>query len=161
MDIPKATIFKNWHLESCLNQNYLVLKVWKTRIHDEWIHPKEGFIKLNFDDASKGNIDLTGVGGVFRNHKGEVILVYVSNIGISMNNTLELAGLFRVIVIAKDHGFSSLSVEGDSQIIIRALQNLLNGVKVNKVSHNWRLSHGLSELGCMVTSLVAIIPKQV
>jgi ribonuclease HI len=78
-----------------------------------------------------------------------------------MNNAVELAGLPRGITLAKDHGFSALSVEGDSQLIIRGLQKILNGVKDDKVSHNWRLSHGLSELGGMVTSLAAIIPEQI
>jgi hypothetical protein len=79
---------------------------------------------------------------------------------INKQCNVELAGLHRGITLAKDHGFSTLSVEGDSQLIIRGLQKILNGVKDDKVSHNWRLSHGLSKLGGMVTSLATIIPEQ-
>jgi hypothetical protein len=34
---------------------------------------EEGFVKINFDDASKGNMNLAGAGGIFRKHHGEPI----------------------------------------------------------------------------------------
>jgi hypothetical protein len=53
-----------------------------------------------------------------------------------------------------------LEVEGDSHLVIKGLQKLLNGVMEDKISKNWWLSHGLSVLGGMVTSLASIVPKQ-
>jgi hypothetical protein len=64
-------------------------------------------------------------------------------------------------VIAQMHGLSSLVVEGDSQLIIRALQKIMSGVSVDKVSKHWRLSYGISELGCLVKTLGAIVPELV
>jgi ribonuclease HI len=109
----------------------------------------------------KGNPGPTGAGGVFRDHKGDVILVYASKLGLSTNNSVELAGLLRGMVIAQTYRFSTLEVEGDSQLIIRALQKILNGVMADKVSQHWRMSHGLIELGRLVNSLATIIPELV
>jgi ribonuclease HI len=84
-------------------------------------------------------------------------MVYVSKLEILKNNSVELAGLLRGMVIAQTYGFSSLEVEGGSQLIIRALQKVLNGVMIDKVSQHWRMIHGITELGRWVHSLATII----
>jgi hypothetical protein len=61
--------------------------------------PQEGFIKLNFDGVSKGNPGPIGAGWVFRNHKGETLLLYATNLGISSKNTAKLAKIRRGIII--------------------------------------------------------------
>lgn len=157
LEAHEAVIFKKWHLESCVKPNYLVQKMGKTRICDQWVHPREGFIKLNFDRASKGNPGLAGAGGFFRDHKGDVILAYVSNMGLSSNNSTELVGLLRGMVIAETHEFLALVVEGESQLVIVALQKIMNGVNVDKVSQHWRMSYGIFELERLVNSLAAIV----
>ena len=58
-----------------------------------WQRPTQGFIKLNFDGASKGNPGQAGIGGVFRNSQGDVCRVYALYLGYAMNNEAELASL--------------------------------------------------------------------
>jgi hypothetical protein len=135
VEASEADIFKSWNLGFCLNKNSLVVKVAKDHIQDYWTPPQEGFIKLNFDGASKGNPGSNGVGGVFSNHKGETLLLYATNLGIRSNNAVEIAGLGRAIKISIEGGLSSLEVEGDSQLVIIGMQ-LLNGIKVEKISQN-------------------------
>jgi hypothetical protein len=38
----------------------------KPNIRDKWDPPPENHIKMNFDSASKGNMVLSGVGGIIR-----------------------------------------------------------------------------------------------
>lgn len=48
--------------------------------------PLEGFIKLSFDGASKGNLRQAGVGGIFRDHPGTTRFIYDDSYGFSSNN---------------------------------------------------------------------------
>jgi hypothetical protein len=70
-------------------------------------------------------------------------------------------GLRRGIEIAIERGFSALEVEGDSLLVIKGLQQLMNGVKAERLSQNWCLSYGFSVLGSMVTSLVATVTEPI
>jgi hypothetical protein len=54
----------------------------------------------------------------------------------------------------------ALEVEGDSHLVIIGLQQLLNGVKAENISHNWHMNYGISALGAMVTSLASIVLEQ-
>jgi hypothetical protein len=46
-----------------------------------WIPPQTGFLKLNFDGASKGNPGKAGEGGVIKDSGGEIIRMYAASIG--------------------------------------------------------------------------------
>lgn len=39
-------------------------------------NPQQGFIKLNFDGAAKGNLREVGIGGFFRDDKGRTLIIY-------------------------------------------------------------------------------------
>jgi hypothetical protein len=43
--------------------------------------PPQGFLKLNFDGASRGNPGLGGVEGIFRNAQGKIISLYIVRLG--------------------------------------------------------------------------------
>jgi ribonuclease HI len=67
--------------------------VGKARIRDQWIPPPKGFIKLNFDNASKGNPRPAGAEGIFQDHNGVMLMAYASNLGLTMNNSMKLVSL--------------------------------------------------------------------
>jgi hypothetical protein len=104
-------IFQNWKLESCYNQaTRAQIPPW-IRSRDKWRPPLEGFLKLNFDGASKGNPGPSRDGGVFHNSKGEIQDLYATILGHNLNNGIELARLLRVLCIAQEKGYKSIVVE--------------------------------------------------
>lgn len=124
-----------------------------------WIPPPSGMVKLNFDGASKGNPGLAGYGGVFRNHTGIPILIFMGSIGWDTNNSAELEGLWRGIILAHRQKLFPLIIEGDSQILIRIANKLQNGSPVHKVSHSWRMAHRLESLNNWLSQNQAITFK--
>jgi len=61
-----------------------------------WSPLPEGFIKLNFDGASKGNPGEAGFGVVFHNRKGNILLISVGSMGHTTNNMADLGVLQKV-----------------------------------------------------------------
>jgi hypothetical protein len=72
-----------------------------------------------------------------------------------------LAGLRRGIKVAIDKGFLALEVKGDSLLVIKGLQQLMNGAKAERISQNWCLRYGFSVLGSLVTNLTTIISEPI
>jgi ribonuclease HI len=62
--------------------------------------------------------------GVFRDHRGDMKLVYASNLGTTTNNIVEMVSLLRGLLIAQEQGFHALVVEGDSQLLVSALRKI-------------------------------------
>ncbi|KAH9293663.1 hypothetical protein KI387_041132, partial [Taxus chinensis] len=129
----------------------------KPKKNSIWIRPEENVVKLNFDGASKGNLGLAGGGGILRNNEGDWLFVYVGPLGWQTNNMAEARALLWGVLLAKEKGFKDIQIEGDSLIIINALnnqgsinwplRNILNDVKETlkyfvKVSYNHTLRQG-------------------
>ena len=79
--------------------------------------PLNPFINLNFDGASKGKSRLVGIGGAFKNEKGDILHIFVESIGSSTKNVVEMLALITRINIARRIRWMSLFFEGDSHII--------------------------------------------
>jgi ribonuclease HI len=126
-----------------------------------WSPPPEGYIKLNFDGASKGNPGAAGYGIVFRDHRGHILIISAGSLGHSTNNNAELWGLLKGLNLARKNGFTKLIVEGDSQIIINILRRMLNGVHPDRLAPSWRLSLGLQILSDLLQPNQAIIPSHI
>ena len=58
-----------------------------------WTPPPTGFLKLNFDGASQGNLRPAGIGGVLRDSKGEIQHIFSQSLGEGTNNKMEFAAL--------------------------------------------------------------------
>jgi ribonuclease HI len=121
----------------------------------------EGYFKINFDGASKGNPGPTGFGATIRNNKGDILLLIAGNMGHNTNNIVELWGMLKGLQAALDQGLKLLFVEGDSQIIINLLSHLLNGADLEWVSPRWRLTNGLVQIKTMLQPHLVIIPSHV
>jgi len=117
---------------------------------DSWSPPREGFFKLNFDGASKGNPGCAGFGGIIRNALGQAVWVFFGYIGQDTNNSAELEGLLHGIQLAQDKSWSPLVVEGDSKIILRMAEKVQSGQPAQKVSNSWRLEGRIEQLGGML-----------
>lgn len=105
----------------------------------KWIPPSIGLLKLNFDGASKGNPGDAGYGGIFRDHKGNPLLIFYGSICWDSNNSAELEGLWQGLCLAQIHNYFPIEIEGDSQILINMVNQLLMGFSSSKVADSWRL----------------------
>ncbi|XP_057817988.2 uncharacterized protein LOC131031006 [Cryptomeria japonica] len=110
--------------------------------------PKDGWFKLNFDGASRGNLGISGIGYCIHNSKREEIAILASPMGISSNNEAELRALHEAIKLCKILKLGKINIEGDSTIVINALR------KGN--IPNWKLNAILSNVMIDIQSLVEI-----
>lgn len=97
----------------------------KSRTPDKWLPPPCHMIQLNFDGASEGNLRKTRFGGIFRYHKGALLLSYLGSSGWDTNNSAELEGLWQGLLLAQNHGFFPFLIEDDSQILINMVNKIL------------------------------------
>jgi ribonuclease HI len=126
-----------------------------------WSPPAQGFIKLNFDGASKGNTGPASFGVVLRNNQGSILLIETGSIGHNSNNAMELWGLIKGLQFSQNNGFHNLIGEGDSQIILSLFARILNGVDSNNISPCWRLTIGLCTITTLISPHLVLIPSHV
>jgi ribonuclease HI len=101
--------------------------------------PPQGFHKVNFDGATKGNPGHSGYGAVIRNNIGQIQSLIIENLGYDTNNSAELWGLIKGVQLALDQNLTCLIIEGDSKIIIDLETKILNGRDPGKITPSWRL----------------------
>lgn len=83
-----------------------------------WEKPDIGFIKLNFDGASKFGSNNASIGGVYRNHEGAFLLGYAECIGKATSSVAELVAARRGLELALENGWLSLWLEGDAKNVV-------------------------------------------
>lgn len=93
----------------------------KKEIFVGWTPPPPGFIKVNVDGASKGNLGIAGCGCVLRNHEGHWIVGAARNLGICSSGKAELWGAWLGLHMAWEHGFRRVMLETDSSIVYNLL----------------------------------------
>lgn len=62
-----------------------------------WTPFPPGVFKLNADGASKGKLGPLGVGGILRNSKGRVLLMFFQSMGIQDSNETEVLAILEAI----------------------------------------------------------------
>ena len=87
-----------------------------------WNLPPEGWFKANFDGASKGNLEISGYGGIIRNSYGEGIAAFSLPLGIQTNHLAEARAAYEAVKLDFDLGFRRIWLEGDSKNIIDCLK---------------------------------------
>ena len=80
------------------------------------IPPSEGYLKLNFDGASRRNLGNSSYGIVIRDFKGHVITTKSSSLPLCTNNKVEALALLFGLELEKSLSISKLHVEGDLSI---------------------------------------------
>lgn len=131
------------------------------RENDVWLSPPNGWIKANFDGASKGNPGKARCGGVLRDYNCNIIRARDIPLGITTSHKAEMTGAHYMIKLARDTKCRNLWLEGDSKNIVNILNekndpawdisNLLRDYKndlnfFHKVfmSHNYRETNTLA-----------------
>ncbi|XP_065615750.1 uncharacterized protein LOC112038379 [Quercus suber] len=89
-----------------------------------WIPPSAPTLKVNYDGAVFRETNEAGLGAVIRNSAGRVVASSVERITLPQTVAeVEAAAARRAILLTKELNLSSITLEGDSEIITRALQD--------------------------------------
>ena len=81
-------------------------------------------MKINFDGTTFKDINNAGLGIVIRDGSGQVLASLLEQIHLPYSSDLvEAMTMARAIYFAAELGFSSYVLEGDSEVIIKALKN--------------------------------------
>ena len=91
-----------------------------------WCSPPCGVLKFNVDGVTNGKPGLAGIGGVLRNHKGEVLYMFSKHIGIKDSNEVEVMTIYHTSF----HHY--LIVESDSANAISWVKSLTSLFKLTK-----------------------------
>jgi len=131
-----------------------------TRTPQGWTRPPEGFLKLNFDGASRGNPGPAGIGGIIRNQKGETLHIYSSALGEGTNNEMEFAAMEKGLrILQRNYAgkASNVVIEGDSKIVIDAASKIYTGTPASRVTKHWRLAMVTENIGKMLGEMKGLI----
>jgi hypothetical protein len=91
---------------------------------NRWQNPLEGWLKVNCDAAIDRGGRRMGVGIILRDHEGNIRAAWsFSRPGLLDPTAAEASALFHGLKHCKELGVSKLVVEGDSKVIISAVQN--------------------------------------
>ena len=82
-----------------------------------WSPPPNGVLKFNVDGASRGKPGPTGIGGVLRNNKGEVLLMF-SKHGVCDSNEAEVLAVLEGIRLFSRRYGGPVVVESDSSNVV-------------------------------------------
>ena len=86
-----------------------------------WKSPDPLVVKINIDGASKANPGEAGVGGIFRNSNGELILGFASYLDLATTNYAEAKAICLILYFAKNMGLTKIWIESDSEILVQCL----------------------------------------
>jgi ribonuclease HI len=101
-------------------------------VSSHWSPPHQGFLKLNFDGASKGNPSVVGYGGIFIDETSHILGTYTIKLGTNNNNIVEIKNLEEGLHISLREHYTKLVVEGYYQLIINMLSHLQEGSPLQK-----------------------------
>ncbi|KAL6145048.1 hypothetical protein ACLB2K_055736 [Fragaria x ananassa] len=125
-------------IEKSFKENNMNCRVgsFKTPSAIKWQPPPASTFKVNFDGSVTSSSAACGI--IIRNSEGVPIITSSKNIGKASVPTTEATALRDSILIAKNRGLTRIIVEGDSKIIIDAV----NG----KISAPWRLQQIIEDI---------------
>ena len=76
------------------------------------------------DGAAKGKWGLAGIGGVLRNHKGEVMYKFSKHVGIKNSNEAEVSAILEALRIYQSSCQQSIHVKSDSDNAIAWMKSI-------------------------------------
>lgn len=104
-----------------------------------WNTPEKGWIKINFDGASRGNPGVSGAGCIARNDEAIVLARGAQRLLDGLNNEAEARAALLAILLADKLSVTRLHLKGDSKIVTDAI--------VKGVSQCWRINKIIHIIG--------------
>ncbi|XP_059064994.1 uncharacterized protein LOC131857025 [Cryptomeria japonica] len=87
----------------------------------EWTLSDKGWIKINFDGASRGNPGPSGVGVIARDVRGNTLAIGAKRLVDGTNNVAKCQAALEAILMAGKLGVKKLHLEGDSQVVVNGI----------------------------------------
>lgn len=91
------------------------------RVGVVWQKPKNGWVKVNFDGASKGKLGPSGAGFISQDWNGDILAIGARILVSGTNNEGEVQVALWGVRMVQQLYISCLHLEGDSQIIVNAI----------------------------------------
>lgn len=150
-----------------------------------WLPPDPGWVKLNTDGAFRMSTLDSGMGGVVRDHHGEVLFAFHEHGSVSSSISVELAALLSGLSHTIRLGHTRMWIEVDALLVVQLLshsdaghwsiQGFLTSIRNVLSSVEFRISHvhregntvadALANLGCQTEVArsfpPAVLPRQI
>ncbi|GLJ26050.1 hypothetical protein SUGI_0499810 [Cryptomeria japonica] len=110
-----------------------------------WQAMLSGWMKLNFDSATRGNLGRSGLGTIIRNDAGEVVRALSGLVGVVTNNVVEISKLEAGLQWCFNNEVVNLIIEGDSQVIVNCV--------TKSIFQNWQLECWILRINKVFNSL--------
>uniref|UniRef100_A0A5B7BVL5 RNase H type-1 domain-containing protein n=1 Tax=Davidia involucrata TaxID=16924 RepID=A0A5B7BVL5_DAVIN len=102
----------------------VVFPVWVRVGAASWSPPHEGVFKVNVDGSWVPGDTVGGMGGVIRNHKGEVIGGFAKCLKQCVSaEHVEALAMLHGVIFARDIGIQDVEVEGDCLRVLLAVES--------------------------------------
>ncbi|GLJ49536.1 hypothetical protein SUGI_1050340 [Cryptomeria japonica] len=82
------------------------------RKHIRWKAPLVGWLKLNFDGACRGNLEVFGYGVVIRNSEGKLLFGIYGAMGVATNNEAEIRALVEGLKLCVTNKITKIPLKG-------------------------------------------------
>ncbi|XP_050277977.1 uncharacterized protein LOC126719473 [Quercus robur] len=116
-----------------------------------WIPPPANSLKINFDGALFRDINKVGLGVVIRNDHGQVLASLSEQIQLPFSSDLvEAMAAARAISFAHELSLSNYILEGDSEVVIKALKS--NDDSLSSFGHILASAKTLTDVNCITFS---------
>ncbi|GLJ30260.1 hypothetical protein SUGI_0598570 [Cryptomeria japonica] len=140
-------LLSEWKTISLPFKGSILINIPKPKIRKEikWKPLDLGHYKLNFDGASNGNLGISGIGFIIRNHLGVVLQCGMARIANGSNNVADAQALLFRIRLDITSIVKKIRIEGDSMNTISALSNF----SLDK--GNWRIEYAIQEVRSLLS----------
>ncbi|XP_030964662.1 uncharacterized protein LOC115985912 [Quercus lobata] len=98
-------------------------KIPRTARAVRWKPPPPSLVKVNFNDAIFSTHSSAGLGVIIRDQAGLVLAALSQSIPLpTLVETVEVMAARKALLFAKELGFEKVVVEGDSEVVIKAIK---------------------------------------
>lgn len=115
---------------------------------NEWFPPPVGVLKFNVDGSALGAPGRSGVGGVLRNSRRQIIGVFSKAVGELWANEAEVKAILQALIFCKQYHLRHIQIESDSTIAV--------GWTLNQVNRPWKLIQDLNLIDALCVEVDCI-----